>query len=885
MELLERSHLLERLAEAWRAAEVGAGSLVFIEGEAGAGKTSLVARFRQELDPSVRVLAGACDPLITPAPLGPILEIAPALGVDILRSLTGPELQRQLLGVILERLDSQPTVLVLEDIHWADAGTLDLIRFLGRRISVRRVLAVATHRTRHLTRGDPLTVLFGDLATAPAIRHLVVPPLSQAAVEELCRQTRHDPVEIYRETEGNAFFVAQLLAVEPGLIPPSITDSVLSRAARLSAPAQALLDVAAVIGPRFDFDLLASLAGRPEAIGEVLSAGLLVEGDTPDEIRFTHDLVRLALEQSIPAGRRRSLHGDALAALRQRPGPELHLAQAAHHAISAADREAILELVPLAGDRAARLHAHREAAGLYRAALDWVPAERAGLRAELLGRLGREAYLSGRLADALAAASESVALWGQLGDRLKAGEALYLKSRLSMFAGHRSDAEESSRSALSMLSELIPGPELAMAYNNQAWLRMLACDFSTAAELSRRSIQVGERLQDRKLRLHAAVTLGASLLHAHDEDGRMLLERCLGDALEADDDEAVGRSLWNLAHISLLHRRYEMARVTIERGLALCKDRDLDSWRDFLTTAKAKFLLDQGDLESASALSLAQLEKGDAPIMARIIDLTVAALAGGRAGDLTHMSLLDEALRLTLVNPEMEPLLPVRPARAEAAWLAGNREALLEEVRAGFEQPGLLADGWVAGELLLWLRVAGDQSVMDVEVAEPYRLVLDGDERRAAEYWLRHGCPHQAAVSLIASREPAALQEAFSIADRSGARGTASAVARMLREQGVRRIPRGARPSTRRNRAGLTRREGEVLELLVEGIPNSTIAARLFLSPKTVEHHVSSILRKLDARSRAEAARLASEMGMAKLGMAEGQSGGSAPIRRAASPT
>lgn len=857
MNFVERRQLLELLSEHWRAAEAGAGSLLFIEGEAGAGKTSILAMFRQELGQNVRVLAGSCDPLATPAPLGPVIDFARALGDDVLGALTGAEPQRHALVLLLERLAAEPTVVILEDIHWADAGSLDALRFLGRRVGDRRLLLLATYRRHRLSAGEPLSLLLGDLATTQATQHLTVPPLSRAAVEELCAGTDHDPAEVFRITAGNAFFVAQLLAAERGSIPTSITASVLSRSARLSKSAQALLEVAAVVGPRLDRELLASLAGPTEPIEEAISAGLLEEDRNSEEVRFTHELVRLALEESIAPARRRAVHLDALAALRRRPDLERHLAQAAHHAVSAGDGDAILDLVPLAGDRAARLHAHREAADLYETALRWAPAERLGLRADLLRRLAREAYLAGRLAAALSAADEAVAAWEQLGDRLKAGDALYWRSRLSMFAGRRSDAEESSRSAVSLLSELLPGPELALAYNNQAWLRMLACDFSTAADLSRRSIRLGERLQERSLQLQAAITLGASLFHAGDDEGRIMLERCLNDAIKADDDEAVGRSLWNLALISLLHRRYALAKATIDRGLQICDERELNYWRRFLTTAKAKWLLDQGDLMAAGAVSRAHLDQSDAPIMGRIIDLTVAARAAMRAGNQEERALLDEAMRLTQVNPEMEPLVPVRPARAEAAWIAGDWKALEEECRSALDDPHLRADPWVAGELFLWTKVLGASNYDVGKVAEPYRVSIAGDESTAAELWLQLGCPHEAALSLVASRDPAALQQAFSIADRSGARGTAAAVARMLRELGAARIPRGARPSTRRNPGGLTRREAEVLELLAEGIPNSIIAKRLFLSPKTVEHHVSSILRKLDVSSRSEAARFA----------------------------
>lgn len=863
MKLLERSSLLDELAAAWEASQAGAGSLVFVEGEAGAGKTSLVATFSQRLGTGVRFLTGNCDPLVTPAPLGPIADVAPALGEDVLASLRGAGYPHHILGLILERLGTQPTVLLLEDIHWADASTLDLIRFLGRRISDRRLLVIATHRVPQLVATDPLTVLFGDLATAPAVHWLSVPPLSAAAVEELCRDTRHDPLEVHRITAGNAFFVAQLMAAEPGSVPRSITDSIVARAARLPPSAQAALGAAAVLGPRFELDLLSSLGVAAEAIGDAVVEGLVAHGPAPGELRFTHELVQLALEEAIPSPRRQHLHRQALIALRRKAPRERSLAQLAHHALRASDATTILELVPMAAEEAARLHAHREAARHYQAALAWAPAGQTGLRADLLGRFSREAYLCGNLSSALAAAGEAEVLWEELGDRLKTGEALHWKSRLSMFAGRRADAEESSRRALTLLNGLLPGRELAMAYNNQAWLRMLACDFSTGAELSRRSISLSERLQDPGMRLQASVTLGASLFHVGVEEGRILLERCLEDALQADDDEAIGRSLWNLVLVSLIHRRYELAQATIERGLALCADRDLEYWRRFLTTAKAKWLLEQGRLDAAAEMMSEQLAQTDSPIMCRIIDLTVAARVGARAEGHLDAGLLDEALALTAVNPEMEPLLPVRPARAEAAWVTGDQSALEAEVRAGLQQTCLRADRWVAGELLVWARIAGIDVDADTAVAEPYGLVFGGEARRAAEYWLRLGCPHEAAVSLVASRDPIATGEAFTIAERAGAHGTAAAIARMLRELGVRRVPRGARPSTRRNPAGLTRREAEVLELIAQGMSNSAIARRLFLSPKTIEHHTSAILHKLGVESRAEAIRVA-EIGGAR---------------------
>ncbi|HVD56155.1 MAG TPA: LuxR C-terminal-related transcriptional regulator, partial [Thermoleophilaceae bacterium] len=185
------------------------------------------------------------------------------------------------------------------------------------------------------------------------------------------------------------------------------------------------------------------------------------------------------------------------------------------------------------------------------------------------------------------------------------------------------------------------------------------------------------------------------------------------------------------------------------------------------------------------------------------------------------------------------------------------------ETEAAFELARLREVPWLAGELACWRRRAGLTERLGVEVPEPYALELQGDHVAAAEAWTRLDCRYDAALALAHADAPEALRSALDQFNRVEARPAAAIVTRRLRELGVRRLPRGPRGTTRANVAGLTRRELEVLPLVVEGLRNSEIAARLFVSEKTVGHHVSSILRKLDVRTRGEASAEAHRLGIA----------------------
>jgi predicted ATPase len=494
MELLEREQHLDQLRELLRQATAGQGSMVLVGGEAGVGKTTLADAFCREIAGTAELLRTSCDALSTPGPLGPVRDLAPALGLRIdQHSLDGEardRLFREVLAVFAAR--PGPTVVIAEDAHWSDGASLELLRFLGRRVEGLPLLFVVTYRDDETGADHPLRLVLGDLATAPGVRRISVRPLSEAAVQEMASGSGRDAATLYRLTGGNPFFVVEVLASDGETVPATVGDAILARAARLSPEARAVLDVAAVIGATIDSDLLLSVAGPVlDEADECIARGLL--RGTDDGLVFCHELAREAILSAIAPLRRRLLHARVLAALRQVLESERDLARLAHHAEAARDRAAVLEFAVAAAEQAAALHAHREAAAQYARALRFGDALPAAERGRLLEERSVACYLSDLGEEAIAARREALEIWRALGDPLKEGENLRWLSQLHWL---ERDAAEAATAALEVLEALPPGPELAMAYSNLSQLRMLDHDLEGTLHWGDRAIALAEQLAE-----------------------------------------------------------------------------------------------------------------------------------------------------------------------------------------------------------------------------------------------------------------------------------------------------------------------------------------------------------------------------------------------------
>jgi DNA-binding CsgD family transcriptional regulator/predicted ATPase len=815
---------------------------------------------------SARVLVGGCDPLSTPRPLAPLVDIAGALRGEVERLLREGAPRDGVFRAFLAELTGgqRPALVVIEDVHWADEATLDLLRFVGRRIGAARALVLATHRDDEVGPSHPLRVVLGDLATAAAVRRVALPPLSEQAVRALADGSGLDPAALHRRTGGNPFFVTEALAAGAPGIPPTVRDAVLGRAARLAASGRAAREAAAVIGARVEPRLLAAIAGdapeAAEAVEECVAVGVLrAEGDL---LAFRHELGREAVLDAITPARRLALHRAILAALRASPADADDPARLAHHAEAAGDGAAVLAYAPAAARRAAGLGAHREAAAQYARALRFAqalaPAERAGL----LEAYARECRTTDQLAEAIRAWESALALRRQLGDPAREGAALAWLAGTLVLAGRNADAERASQAAIQVLEALPPASQLALAYRIQANLRMLNRDTGEAVAWGERALALAERFQETEVLVSAHNTIGAALLVAGDLRGIEHLERCLTLARQAGLAAQVGNAYGNLGSALGELYQFALAERYLNEGIAFSADRDLDFARLYMLAWSALVHLYRGRWRAAAEAASAVVDRPGAAAISRIMALVALGRVRARRGDPDVAVAPDEALALAEQTAALQRLAPVRAARAEAAWLAGDRAAARAEARAAFALAEHHRHAWHLGELGFWRWRAGDLDAPPPGAATPFALQIAGDWAGAAAEWERLGCPYEAARALADADDEAAVRRALAEFERLSARPAAAAAGRRLRDLGARSIPRGPRAATRANPAGLTPREVEIARLLAVGLRDAEIAARLSLSAKTVGHHVSAVLTKLGARGRAEAAGAATRLGL-----------------------
>jgi DNA-binding CsgD family transcriptional regulator len=850
MRLIERESQLAALYQYAGEASQGQGRLVLISGEAGVGKSVLLEEFAQELD-EARWLWSGCDGLFTPAALGPLLDIASRLDGELLQLCRAEAKRDQLYGALLRQLsDLRPrTVIAIEDVHWADEATLDLLSYLGRRIQHLGVLLLVTYRDDALVTNDPLRLTFGALASQRATRRLSLPTLSISGVATLANGSGIDPTELHRLTAGNPFFVTELLQAGSDGLPVSVRDAVLARTRTLSTQARDALDTAALIGARMQAELLVSLIDNPLVTDELISHGLLIKDG--DDLRFRHEIARVAIEGAIPPYRKAAIHTKIIEALLASGSDDD--ARLAFHAEGAGNAELVLTYAPRAGRRAAALGARREAAAQYERALRFVPATDVRTRAELLDNLAKQLSFFEEWEEKC---SEAVALWNALGDSRRESDSLLSLAWGSWWLCRGTDFRQAGEAALKLAEPLGPSPQLAWASNTLAFRRMNEGRYQDSLSLIRQvhgmaaQLGLGDVISD-------CLTLEAQVVRALGEDWTAPMGAALQIALSGGHEFRAYNAFLFLYILYCADLRNDEAEQIFNDALAYCDLHDVG--KPCLLAERAGVLEKLGRWDECVSTIGAVLDERKVTRANRMQSLSILAKVMARRGQDGYWQYLDEARDSSIGLEEREWLIFVGLARIEAYWLEGRLDAARAELaRIRDASAGLAVPyrRWLA----LWTRrLTGVAEPVDLE---PFASYVAGDAAHAAELWDRLGYRYEAALALLDTKEETHLRESLAWLSNLGAEAAARLVRQTMRDLGIRSIPAGTRPATKAHPRGLTVREQQILELLSQGHSNEEISARLFISVRTVEHHVSAILGKLGVTTRKDAAREALKLGL-----------------------
>ena len=802
---------------------------------------------------------GACDGLLTPRPLGPVFDVGAQVGGELADLCRQGAQRDRLFAAFRAEIDSPGTltVAVIEDVHWADEATIDLLSFLGRRLGRMSTLLLATYRDDELSDDHPLRVVLGDLATQRATRRMRVPPLTEAAVRALASGRDVDGGELYRITGGNPFYVSEVLDAGWPSVPPTVRDAVGARLARASAGTRRAVETAAVNGARVDRSLLTwILADSQASADECLATGILVPDGTG--LRFRHELSRMAVEAGIPPYRQTELHAGLLARLEAIGADPVLLA---HHAEGAGDAQAVLRHAPEAARRSATLGAHREAAAQYERSLrSAINADKPTL-ASLYEGVADEYALLDRWEEAERARRSALALRRELGDQEQISANLRFLSTTLWRLCRGEEASQAAHEALAVLDGRPPSKELAWAYGGLAIddIARGRTSESTMACIAK-ARDLGEKFGYPDVVAYVLNAVGLHLVEVG-HGGMHEIEESLRVAQQADLPEAVGRAYSSLMEAATKLHRFPDADRYYAEGLPYCEGSELGVFCMCINGWRSRELLYLGRWDEAAEVATQKLNSPGISPVNQLNHLCTLGLIRGRRGVDGAWELLDRALEYADGVDEPAWIAPVRAARAELRWLDGKPDLGAAEAKTGYDQTAGRVDPWTSGSLAIWLLRLGVRSALP-GLMEPYALEAAGDHRSAALAWERIGRPYDAALARAWSPDEAELRHALAGFEGLSASVAAVAARRRMKELGVKAIPRGPRAVTRAAPAGLTAREQEVLALLADGLADREISERLVISERTVHHHVSAVLSKIGVSSRTAAAREAARMGI-----------------------
>jgi ATP/maltotriose-dependent transcriptional regulator MalT len=861
--LLERDDALSALCSVLHRCEYICGQLAVIDGEAGIGKSSLLQALASEVVDGRRVVWGQCDDLFTPRQLGPLYDMAAALDASLPAALEDGGPQSGLFPKVLAAINELPpgSVLVFEDVHWADHATIDLLTFIARRLLPLRVLIVLTYRPDEVHQEHPLTALLGQLP--PRITSRVsLEPLSEVAVAALAQEHGQDAQALFRITGGNPFFLSEILAhpIEDEKLPLSLRDAVLARAGRLSAAERQLLDAMSVAPEALPLFIVEALEKRLgcAVLGTLESAGLLTR-DHDNDIRFRHELARLAIMNALSPADLQANHSSLLEIYLEL-GDSVKPNRIVHHAAALGHGRLLLEYAPRAARLAAALGACKEASAHLELALQYVGEAEPEVAAGLYEEWAYQTSLFEVSDRVIEARRQAVKLWRELERPERVGDNLRWLWRMYWYLGEADLAAAMASESLAILEAIPPSLELTNAYALRAQMNLLKGKREHSIRWGQRALAMAPRFIDLQTQALVKVTVATAMLFDGDDAGRALMNEALALALTNGLHEEAARAYTNYSEYAIVVGDWPLAERLVREGLAFDVKHGLDAWTTYLRGRHAQLHLAQGQLAQAETLAHAALDAPGHTVLMRVPAMTVLATVRSLLDCPEALAGLEEVLELALKMQEQQRITPARLALLRYLYLQGDLDGAAVHIKAMLDFGSQLLRPWDAGALRVWaarLNMSLPKGI-GMETTEAQALELQGDYAGAAELLELQGRPVEAGTTRLAGARAGQTTLAVDAGRAFAAIGCATgekAVATLMgtgtaAQSGVRR---GPYKSSRQHPLGLTRKEVGVLALMAEGATNSEIAERLSRSPRTIEHHVSSILGKLNAANRLEA--------------------------------
>jgi ATP/maltotriose-dependent transcriptional regulator MalT len=865
MELIERTEFLNALSTKFENITNGEGHCVFVSGEAGIGKTSLVKAFCMEQKAECNIFQGACDALFTPRPLAPLYDIMWQVNSNMWSDSHSIEERSTLFTEFFRELSIQnkKIIIVFEDIHWADEATLDFIKFFARRITQLQCLFILTYRDNEIHSRHPLRTVLGQLPP-DSFTQLQLTPLSREAVEKMAVEKGYCGENVYNISGGNPFYVNEILASYSMGVPDNIKNAILSTYNIAGEKTKQVWELLSVIPGNFEVKYLEKFDPLyAAAIENCIDTKILIINN--GYINFKHELFRRTIESSLSPLKRISLNKKVLE-IHQAVFEQNHeIERIIHHAKNANEYDTVVHYAPIVAKQAASLGAHIEASKLYMTAIEYYQGNDKDVLLGLYESYAYECYLTNQVEDAIIYTVRVLNMWKEKNDTEQKGNSLRFLSRLWWLAGNSANAEKFAWLAIDTLSELPSSTTKAMAYSNMSQLKMLFDQADECIEWGEKAIAIAKELNDEQTLSHALNNVASVYIYmpCSQQKGIDLLQQSLAIALKNSFHEHVARAYSNMGSNGLKMKNYPLAKKVLDEGIKYCEERGLESSRSIMLSVKALVELETGDWKKAYSIA-ERLLNAEQHLSTFTISLwNVMATIKMRSGEEDAVETLFDSTKEAFASTELQRIIPTMVSSLEYEWLTGKPFIKKED----FDRAAAMIRESIytieKNEFFFWAQKAGRNYLPLAEIYEGYDVSCIKKVQQAAMLWKKAGSPYTQAIILFEGSE-ADKKDAIKIVHDLGATAVYEKMKMEMRMSGIKSIPRGIRKSTQLNPALLTGREMDVLQLLKEGLQNKEIGNKLFISPKTVDHHISSILFKLDVNSRAKAVQEAGKLEIIK---------------------